>query len=105
MRNQAEQERASLERELTALYSCMDAAYKDKHDGKITEDFWQRNQAVWQTEVIARNGGSIRAFVGGQQAASRKDVRVLPAAGRVQLCHLAAAKISSVRKLRLRSLT
>jgi DNA invertase Pin-like site-specific DNA recombinase len=50
MRNQAEQERARLERELAALYSHMDAAYTDKLDGKITEEFWQRKQADWQTE-------------------------------------------------------
>jgi hypothetical protein len=50
MRNQAEQERARLERDLAALYSRMDTAYSDKLDGKITEDFWQRKQADWQTE-------------------------------------------------------
>ena len=50
MRNQIAQERARLERELTALYSRMDAAYTDKLDGKITEDFWQRKQADWQAE-------------------------------------------------------
>jgi hypothetical protein len=50
MRKQAEQERARLERDLAALYSRMDAAYTDKLEGKITEDFWQRKQADWQTE-------------------------------------------------------
>jgi site-specific DNA recombinase len=30
----------------------MDAAYLDKLDGKITEDFWQRKQADWQTEEL-----------------------------------------------------
>ena len=51
-RNQAAQERTRLERELAALYSRMDAAYTDKLDGKITEEFWQRKQADWQTEEI-----------------------------------------------------
>jgi DNA invertase Pin-like site-specific DNA recombinase len=50
MRNQIAQERASQERELATLYGRMDAAYTDKLDGKITEDFWQRKQADWQAE-------------------------------------------------------
>jgi len=50
MRNQITQERTRLERELTTLRSRMDAAYADKLDGKITEEFWQRLQADWQAE-------------------------------------------------------
>jgi hypothetical protein len=30
----------------------MDAAYGDKLVGKITEEFWQRNQTDWQTEEV-----------------------------------------------------
>ncbi len=52
IRNQSEQERARLERELGALHARMDAAYTDKLDGKITEEFWQRKQADWQTEEL-----------------------------------------------------
>ena len=50
MRNNAAQERAHLERELTALRSHMDAAYTDKLDGKISPEFWQRKQGDWQME-------------------------------------------------------
>jgi len=60
MRNQSEQERARLERELAALHVRMDAAYTDKLDGKITEEFWQRKQADWQTEELR-----IKSLVGG----------------------------------------
>ena len=56
MRDNASQERARLERELTSLYSRMDAAYLDKLDGKITEEFWQRKQADWQTEELRIKG-------------------------------------------------
>ena len=49
-----------LERELTALYSRMDAAYTDKLDGKITEEFWRRKQADWQAEVV-----SIKSLIAG----------------------------------------
>jgi DNA invertase Pin-like site-specific DNA recombinase len=52
MQNQIAQERASRERELATLYGRMDAAYTDKLDGKITEDFWQRKQADWQAEEV-----------------------------------------------------
>ncbi len=52
MRNQAAQERARLEQQLTALYERMDAAYADKLDGKIHEDFWRRKQADWQAEEL-----------------------------------------------------
>ena len=52
MRNQSERDRARLERELAALYTRTDAAYTDKLDGKITEEFWQRKQADWQTEEL-----------------------------------------------------
>ena len=39
MRNQAAQERSGLERQLVALHGHMDAAYTDKLDGKISEEF------------------------------------------------------------------
>ncbi len=52
MRDNASQERTRLERELASLHGRMDAAYLDKLDGKITEEFWQRKQADWQTEEL-----------------------------------------------------
>ncbi len=59
-RNDAAQARARLERELAALHVRMDAAYTDKLDGKITEEFWQRRQADWQTEELR-----IKSLIGG----------------------------------------
>ena len=44
------QERARRMHELSALRARMDAAYCDKLDGKISEDFWQRKQADWEAE-------------------------------------------------------
>jgi site-specific DNA recombinase len=46
------QERARLSRELSTLRARMDAAYSDKLDGKISEEFWQRKQAEWQSEEL-----------------------------------------------------
>ena len=45
-----QRERARLERELDALHRRMDAAYMDKLNGKISDDFWQRKQADWESE-------------------------------------------------------
>ena len=61
LRQQAAQERAHLERQLAALYVRMDAAYMDKLDGKITEDFWQRKQGDWQNEELR-----IKSLIAGQ---------------------------------------
>lgn len=43
--------RARLQRELEAVRRRMDQAYEDKLDGKITEDFWNRKRAEWQSEL------------------------------------------------------
>ncbi len=43
-------ERTRLESRLTAVRNRMDAAYVDKLDGKITEDFWERKTSDWRTE-------------------------------------------------------
>jgi site-specific DNA recombinase len=56
MRDTSSQERARLERELATLHSRLDAAYSDKLDGKITEEFWQRKQADWLAEELRLKG-------------------------------------------------
>jgi len=48
--NRSTQERARLERELTAIRNRTDSAYTDKLDGNISEEFWQRKQADWLSE-------------------------------------------------------
>jgi site-specific DNA recombinase len=56
MRKRAEGERARLERELNALHRRMDAAYEDKLNGTISDDFWQRKQADWESEDARLKG-------------------------------------------------
>jgi site-specific DNA recombinase len=46
------QKSARLRRELDTLHTRMDAAYNDKLDGKISEEFWQRKQEDWNQEKI-----------------------------------------------------
>jgi hypothetical protein len=43
-------ERTRLESRLTAVRNRIDAAYIDKLDGKISEDFWERKTNDWNTE-------------------------------------------------------
>jgi site-specific DNA recombinase len=50
MRSRLAVERARTERELATLRTRMDAAYTDKLDGAISEDFWKRKQCDWERE-------------------------------------------------------
>jgi site-specific DNA recombinase len=43
-------EQARLETRLTGIRNRMDAAYVDKLDGKIPEDFWERKMSDWRME-------------------------------------------------------
>jgi hypothetical protein len=43
-------ERTRLESRLTAIRTRTDAAYIDKLDCKITEDFWARRTSDWRKE-------------------------------------------------------
>ena len=43
-------ERTRLESRLTGIRNRMDAAYTDKLDGKIAEDFWERKMSGWRME-------------------------------------------------------
>ena len=88
MRTHVAQERARLERELAALYSRMDAAYTDKLDGKISEEFWQRKQADWQAEEI-RIKSLIAGLEEGESGARLQNVqRILELAQKAYFLYL-----------------
>ena len=46
----ADAKREKLAQRLEAIRNRMSQAYVDKLDGKITEDFWQRQMSQWQSE-------------------------------------------------------
>ena len=46
----ADAQRAKLAHRLEAVRNRMSQAYSDKLDGKISEDFWQRQMSQWQAE-------------------------------------------------------
>ncbi len=48
--NRLEKERTRLGSRLTSIQNRMDAAYVDKLDGKIPEDFWERKMAEWRRD-------------------------------------------------------
>jgi hypothetical protein len=50
LEDSARTERSRLEGRMTHIRNRMDAAYTDKLDGKVTEDFWQRKMGEWQIE-------------------------------------------------------
>src|ERR1035441_7237264 len=43
-------DRTRLDARLTGIRNRMDAAYTDKLDGKISEEFWERKMHDWQME-------------------------------------------------------
>jgi hypothetical protein len=53
---QTAQENARLDLELSTLRARMNAAYCDKLDSKIPEEFWQRRQTGWQEEEVTETG-------------------------------------------------
>lgn len=48
--SKASEEQVRLQRRIAAVQSRIDAAYIDKLDGKISEQFWERKRADWQAE-------------------------------------------------------
>jgi site-specific DNA recombinase len=56
-----DQQRARFAQRLAQVHRRMDQAYQDKLDGKISEEFWARKSAEWQTEETQIRG-SIQAL-------------------------------------------
>lgn len=67
-RTQAAQERVRLIRELQTLHTRMDAAYTDKLDGRISDEFWKRKQADWETGEFR-----IKSRISGQEGGNGEN--------------------------------
>jgi site-specific DNA recombinase len=64
-----------LESRLTLIHNRLEAAYNDKVDGKITEDFWQRKNTEWQMEAQQAKmalDGLVRAETGDRALRAEK---------------------------------
>ena len=68
-RAEGAREGARLGRELKELHVRMDAAYSDKLDHKISEEFWKRKQADWEAEE--RRINSLIAGLNEDESAER----------------------------------
>ena len=94
-------ERTRLETRLTSIRSRMDAAYVDKLDGKIPEDFWQRKMSEWQTDEQ-----QVRMKIHGLAAAETGDramdaQRVLELADKAHLLYMARSSAEKAKLLRM----
>ena len=79
----ASEEKVRLERRIAGIQSRMDAAYVDKLDGKISEEFWERKRADWQAEEQ-----QVRMAMLGLKQAQRSD-RVVDASRIFELANKA----------------
>ncbi len=66
------QERARLNRELSTLRGRMDAAYSDKLDGKISEDFWQAAEAELTSKLKKMRESSLGLSPPAKEAPERE---------------------------------
>lgn len=62
------EERVRLQSRLTTIRNRMDAAYADKLDGKIPEDFWERKTAEWREEEV-----QVQTAINGLASADGSD--------------------------------
>jgi site-specific DNA recombinase len=94
-------ERARLGSRLTAIRHCMDMAYVDKLDGKISEDFWQRKMSEWQIEEH-----QVRMAIDGLASVESGDraldaQRVLELANKAHLLYLTQSSAEKAKLLRM----
>ncbi len=94
-------EQTRLESRLTAIRNRMDAAYVDKLDGKIPEDFWQRKTSEWQIEehqVKLAIDGLASAEIGERAMDTQ---RVLELANKADLLYLTQSSAEKAKLLRM----
>jgi hypothetical protein len=94
-------ERARLESRLTAIRNRMDAAYVDKLDGKISEDFWQRKNSEWQVDELQVKM-AIDGLAGAEIGDRAMDAqRVLELANKAHLLYLTQSSTEKAKLLRM----
>jgi site-specific DNA recombinase len=94
-------ERTRLESRLTAIRNRMDAAYVDKLDGKISEDFWQRKNSEWQVDEL-----QVKMAIDGLASAEIGDramdtQRLLELGNKAHLLYLAQSSAEKAKLLRM----
>ena len=103
--NQAEgkvsSERSRLQSRLTTIRNRMDAAYADKLDGKIPEDFWERKMSEWRMEeqqVQMAINGLANAETGDRALDAQ---RVFELANKAHLLYISQNPVEKAKLLRM----
>jgi site-specific DNA recombinase len=94
------QQRRSLERRLAEVHRRIDLAYQDKLDGKITDHFWDRRSAEWQTEeqqLVA----SIRALEVARPERFLDAARILELANKAYFLYVKQPPIEQAKLLKI----
>jgi site-specific DNA recombinase len=94
-------ERSRLEARLMTVRNRMDAAYTDKVDGKIPEDFWERKMSGWRMEEQ-----QIKMAIDGLKSAETSDraldaQRILELANRAYSLYVSQASTEKAKLLRM----
>jgi hypothetical protein len=94
-------EKSRLEARLTAIRNRMDAAYIDKLDGKISEEFWERKAAEWRFEEQ-----QVKLALDGLTTADLADraldaERVLELANKAYLLYISQDSTEKAKLLRM----
>ena len=97
----ASSEQGRLDRRLALILSRMDAAYADKLDGKIPEDFWQRTMADWRVQEQQIKMAS-EALKQAERSDRALDVqRIFELANRAHLLYISQDSTEKAKLLRM----
>lgn len=94
-------ERSRLNARLTLIQNRMDAAYADKLDGKIPEDFWNRKMTEWRNKEQ-----QVRMAIDGLASAENGDKvldaqRVFELANKAYLLYILQDSTEKAKLLRM----
>jgi site-specific DNA recombinase len=94
-------ERARLQARLTIIQGRMDAAYTDKLDGKISEDFWERKTAEWNAEERQVKLALDGLTDGGADDVALNAQKVLELANKAYLLYVTQDSAEKAKLLRM----
>jgi site-specific DNA recombinase len=93
--------RTRLQARLATIHHRMDAAYADKLDGKIPEDFWERKMEDWRAEEqqVKLAIGNLAGNVDSDRAVNAQ--KVLELANKAYLLYLTQSPAEKAKLLRM----
>ena len=91
------QEMERLQSRYQRLQGCLDKAYEDKLDGRISEAFWTRRSAAWYAE-LGKVREELAAFENANRSYTQEGLKILELA---QRAHSIWLRANSVEKRKL----